>query len=245
MRLFVGTSGWHYPHWKGSFYPEGLPVNRWFAYYLQHFNTVEINYTFYHLPTEKTLQAWRQQAPEGFLYTLKASRAITHRPVKPSSREYLTHLFCQRARLLGPHLGVLLFQFPPEAPWDPHLLREIRRRCAHQKLAFEFRNPEVLVQAEVQEVLRELGAALCVALAPGLPVVFAETADFVYLRFHGIHRWYRDRFTEADLRPFADFARRALEAGREVFAYFNNDYRGYAPHNALEFRQMVESWGSG
>ncbi len=241
MDLFVGTSGWHYPHWKGRFYPPDLPLSRWFSYYLQHFNTVEINYTFYHLPTEKTLHAWREQAPEGFLYTLKASRAITHRPTKPSSREYLTHLFCRRARLLGEHLGVLLFQFPPEAPWDPDLLRAIRRRCGHLRLAFEFRNPEVLALPEMPEVLRELGVALCVALAPGLPPVFAATADFVYLRFHGVQRWYRDLFTDRDLEPFADFARCHLAAGRAVFAYFNNDYRGYAPRNALQFRRMVEA----
>jgi len=241
--LYVGTSGWHYPHWKGRFYPQDLPLSQWFAFYTRHFNTVEINYTFYHMPTETTLRSWDHQAPEGFLYTLKASRAITHRPGRTSSRLYLSHLLCQRARTLGKHLGVLLFQFPPEAPWDPDLLREIRRRCSSERLAFEFRNPEVLTLAEMPQVLRRLGVALCVALAPGLPVVFQSTTNFVYLRFHGVQRWYRDRFTEEHLRPFVAFARQALEQGLEVFAYFNNDYRAYAPENALEFRRWVEGAG--
>ena len=241
MRLYIGTSGWHYPHWKGRFYPETLPLSQWFAFYTRHFNTVEINYTFYHMPTESTLDRWRAQAPRGFRYTLKASRVITHRPTKPGSRGYLTYLLCRRARRLEDHLGVLLFQFPPEAPWDPELLAEIRRRCASERLAFEFRNPEVLTHPDLPQELERLKAALCVALAPGLPVVFRQTADFVYLRFHGVHRWYRDRLTPEDLRPFADFARQALDQGHEVFAYFNNDYRAYAPENALEFRRMVET----
>jgi uncharacterized protein YecE (DUF72 family) len=237
-RLWVGTSGWHYDHWRGPFYPAALRRREWFSHYAAHFDTVEIDATFYRLPAPETFDAWREAAPAGFRYALKLSRYLTHlkrlRDPRPALR-----LFLERARRLRDRLGPILVQLPPR--WTPDLPRLAEFLAAApraQRLAIEFRDPRWLTSATF-ELLRERGAALCIhdALADHPLEV---TADFVYLRFHGPGALYAGSYSPKRLAAEARRIRAWLRGGRDVYAYFNNDARAFAVRNALELRRYVE-----
>ncbi len=233
--LNVGTSGYQYDHWREVFYPEGLPKTRWFDHYASQFDTVEINNTFYNLPQAKTFRAWRERAPEGFCYALKFSRYGTHlkRLKDPSAS---VGMFLERAEELGPHLGPILVQLPPN--WSVNAERLagfLRAAPKRHRWALEFRNKDWLCET-VFDLLREHNAALCVHdLLEDHPRVV--TAGWVYLRFHGDH--YAGSYTPQALSGAARRIRRHLADGRDVYAYFNNDAEGYAAANALDLRRYV------
>ena len=162
MRVHVGTSGYNYPEWRGTFYPEAFPAGKMFAYYAERFRTVEINYTFYRMPTEKLTTGWREQAPPGFMYTLKAPRRITHEQRLLNSGDTL-NFFCDAARVLGPHLATLLFQLPPTYKCSlPRLEAFLELLPADIRCAFEFRHDSWLTD-EVFALLTAHQAALCIA----------------------------------------------------------------------------------
>jgi len=234
--LRVGTSGWQYDHWKGVFYPPDIPKDRWFAHYAEHFDTVEVNNTFYHLPAAQTFDAWRKQAPDGFLYTLKFSRYGSHLKKLMDPADSIGH-FLDRARRLAGHLGVILIQLPPH--WRPDVARLanfLDAAPADIRWAVEFREAAWLCDDVYDDVLRDHNAALVVHdLIENHPRLI--TADWVYLRFHG----GRDNgnYTHQALRGAARRIRRHLAAGRDVYAYFNNDARGYAVANAADLRKYI------
>ena len=162
MRLHIGTSGYNYPEWRGTFYPEDLPAKKMFAFYAERFDTVEINYTFYRMPTPKTTAGWRDQAPEGFQYVLKAPRRITHDKRLRDCAEDVA-FFCESARGLGPHMAPLLFQLPPSLKCDvPRLEAFLQLLPDDVRAAFEFRH-ESWHDETVFAQLRARGAALCIA----------------------------------------------------------------------------------
>src|SRR5688572_19492315 len=162
MRVYIGTSGYNYPEWRGTFYPEGFPAKQMFGYYSERFSSVEINYTFYRMPTAKTTEAWRAQAPAGFAYALKASRRITHDRRLKDCAESLTY-FCDAARGLGPHLGPLLFQLPPTFKVDlPRLEAFLALLPNDLRAAFEFRH-DYWLNDDVYGALKKHRAALCIA----------------------------------------------------------------------------------
>lgn len=205
------------------------------------FATVEINSTFYHFPRESTLEKWRDSAQTGFLYTVKAHRSITHYG-KLSDAAANVEKFSGLARILADHLGCILYQLPPSLHKDLALLESFLKvlpRDLHH--AVEFRHASWFEDKEVLALLREYGVCCCIISAPGLPSVVEVSAPFAYLRFHGTKHWYSDNYTEDDLKWWAAHARNLLKDNLPVFAYFNNDFGGYAPANALRLRQLVEN----
>jgi uncharacterized protein YecE (DUF72 family) len=233
----IGTSGWNYKHWRERFYPRELPVKRWFEFYARHFDTVEINNTFYRWPKPEVFEAWREQAPAEFLYAVKANRLITHMKKLTAPEEPLERLY-SRALLLEKHLGPVLFQLPPKwqcnAPRLGEFCGHLRKRVAH---VFEFRVAGWLCD-EVLEVLRRRRMSLCVHdLLPDHPRLV--TAKTVYLRFHGATGKYHGSYSAAQLRPWARWIREQAAVGRDVFVYFNNDIEGHAVVDAARLRELV------
>ncbi len=237
-RARIGTSGWVYPHWRGVFYPAGLPQSRWFAHYAAHFDTVEINNTFYRLPEEATFRQWAGQAPEGFVYALKASRYMTHLKKLKDAAEPLRR-FLERARLLGSHLGPILYQLPPNWHLDLGRLQSFLELLPQDLLhAFEFRHPSWYAD-EALALLDRFGAGLCIMDLPGFASPLAVTGRLAYVRFHGPARAYQGSYSERDLATWADRLRGFLRRGRPAYVYFNNDAHGYAVRNALRLREML------
>jgi uncharacterized protein YecE (DUF72 family) len=237
-RLWIGTSGWHYDHWRGLFYPPALPRREWFSHYAAHFDTVEIDSTFYRLPEEATFDAWREAAPAGFRYALKLSRYLTHlkhlRDPAPPLR-----LFLERARRLRDRLGPILVQLPPRwAPDLPRLAGFLAAAPRGQRFAVELRDPRWLSDATFA-LLRRRGAALCIHDAIEDHPREA-TADWVYLRFHGAGSLYAGSYPPQRLAAEARRIRAWLRRGLDVHAYFNNDAGGHAVRNALQLRRYVE-----
>jgi len=233
--LRIGTSGYQYDHWKGVFYPPDVPRKRWFEHYAGRFDTVEINNTFYHLPKAETFDAWRQRAPAGFCYTLKFSRYGTHLK-RLRDPEQSLGTFLERAERLGGRLGPILVQLPPRFNPDPNRLDAFLTAAPRRhRWAVEFRNADWLCQA-VFEVLERHNAALVVHdLIANHPR--RTTADWVYLRFHGPDG---GDYPHQALSAAAGRVRRHLQAGRDVYAYFNNDAHGYALANARALRRYVQ-----
>ncbi|WP_018952529.1 DUF72 domain-containing protein [Thioalkalivibrio sulfidiphilus] len=240
-RLRIGTSGYQYQHWAGCFYPAELPRRDWFAHYAGFFDTVEINNTFYRLPGADTFEHWRVQAPAGFVYALKFSRYGSHlKHLKDPDRTI--GRFLAAAEHLGEHLGPILVQLPPRWRADvPRLDAFLACAPRQHRWAVEFRDPDWL-RDEVFEVMKRHGAALCIHdLIPGHPEVL--TTDWTYLRFHGGPDGgaYRNAILSARARQ----VRSLLMAGKDVYAYFNNDIAGHAVRNALTLKRDLADLRAG
>lgn len=243
MEVRVGLSGWNYGHWRGGvFYPPRLPASRWLEFYAERFDTVEVNSTFYRLPRVHAVARWVEQTPPGFLFAVKTSRYLTHikrlRELGPG-----LELFLERIEpLLGsPKLGPLLWQLPPTFRRDHDRLADaLNRLPTGLRHCIEFRHASWFVE-ETYELLREYGVALAIGDRPQVNEFQAHelTASWTYVRFHGGTRGRRGNYSEAELREWA--ARlRAWSATHEVFAYFNNDWEGFAPRNAALLKRVIE-----
>ncbi|MGQ9531868.1 MAG: DUF72 domain-containing protein, partial [Desulfotomaculales bacterium] len=244
-KLYVGTSGYNYSHWRARFYPPGLPSRAWLGFYAERFNTVELNVTFYRQPRPGTFEGWREGTPPGFRFAVKGHRLITHLRRLKDVADALAGFF-EGAALLGEKLAVVLWQLPPGLPADPDLLsafctllkeNPVAARVRH---AFEFRHRSWFTPA-TYEILSAGNCALCVADSPRWPRAEEITADLVYLRFHGGERLYRSRYSVEELTGWASKIRAWLIEGRDVYAYFNNDAEGHALANAEELRALVAS----
>lgn len=242
--LRVGTSGYQYDHWKGLFYPDDLAKGKWFEHYASHFDTVEINNTFYNLPEVSTFESWHDRAPDGFCYALKFSRYGTHMK-KLKDAEGPIGMFLERAERLKAFLGPILVQLPPHWRCNPERLDAFLNAAPKRhRWAVELRDPSWLCE-EIYAVLEEHGAALCIHdMIPEHPERL--TTDWTYLRFHGPPHTskYQGEYPHQSLRSTAARIRACLENGNGVYAYFNNDQHGYAVKNALQMRRYVEEPGS-
>lgn len=237
-RCLIGTSGWMYDHWDGVFYPPDLRKDEWLSFYMRHFDTVEINNTFYHLPTPEAFEGWRKAASKGFIYALKGSRFITHMKKLKDPHEPLK-LFLERARLLKGCLGPVLFQLPPRWRCNLDRLKEfVNALPSDIRFAFEFRDT-TWFNEDVYEVLRERDISLCIYHMPDFLSPVEVTARFVYIRFHGTDFLYGGRYSKEELSRWADLINLYLKGGLDVYVYFNNDAEGYAVVNAKELREMV------
>jgi len=237
--LRVGCSGWQYPHWRGNFYPHDLPSGAWFERYAETFDTVEVNNTFYRLPEAKVFAAWGRRAPEGFLFAIKASRYLTHMKRLRDPRPPLRRLFA-RARRLGPRLGPVLYQLPPR--WRVDLERLTRFLAALPegfRHVVEFRDPSWYAP-EVYRALDARGVALCLHDHPESASPRIAVGPFVYWRFHGWGARYGGRYPYRRLASAADWMAEQRAAGRDVFAYFNNDRDGRAPRDAVRLRRLLQ-----
>ena len=235
----IGTSGWHYDHWKGPFYPEDLSNVGFLEHYAGCFGTAEINNSFYRLPEEKTLAGWREVVPEDFVFSVKASRYLTHMKKLKDPREPLKNLL-GRVSTLEDRLGPILFQLPPRWKMNAERLEGFLEVLPEgHRYAFEFRD-ESWFDDTVYGLLKEYGAAFCVYDLDGRASPKEVTADFVYVRLHGPEGPYRGRYGAESLSGWAGAFSRWVDEGKEVYCYFDNDEAGYAPQDALRLQQMME-----
>jgi uncharacterized protein YecE (DUF72 family) len=237
----VGCSGWSYKDWRGLVYPAEARTSEWFATYAGMFDTVELNTTFYRLPTERAVDAWHAAAPEGFLYAVKVGQFGSHRMKLRDPTSWLANHLA-RARRLGPHLGPNLVQLPPRWKRDVSRLDEFLAATPDDiRWAVEFREPSWL-HDDVFEVLERHGAALCVHdLIEDHP--WLRTASWTYVRFHGpnaVRLPYHGRYGGIGLRRAAQRLAAWRDEGTEIYAYFNNDYGGAAVHDARWLRTRLQ-----
>jgi uncharacterized protein YecE (DUF72 family) len=233
MALYVGTSGYNYPEWRGTFYPEKFPTSKMLAYYAERFNTVEVNYTFYRIPTVKLLEGWANGTPDGFTFTLKAPRRITH-DSKLQRCEELTRDFCRTAATLGPRLGVLLFQLPPTFKRDDGVFEAFLELLPEgTRAAFEFRHVS-WHDDHVFDRLRARNLALCIADSEKMSTPLVRTAEYTYFRL-------RDEGYQApDIERWAGDVTR-LSEGRPAYVYFKHEEQGKGPEFARQFVSIANA----
>jgi uncharacterized protein YecE (DUF72 family) len=234
----VGCSGWVYKHWRGIFYPEGLPQKRWFERYTEEFDTVEINASFYRLPLASTFEGWRDKAPQGFHYAIKVNRFITHLK-KLRDCEEATAQFIALARPLGPTLGPLLYQLPPSLKRDLDRLEAFLKLLPRELInVFEFRNKDWYVP-ETYALLDRYGASFCVHDMPGSKTERIAVGPVAYIRFHGGEGKYWGRYSDEGLLNWTDWIVDQARQGKSCWCYFNNDIHGHAIEDARTLQSMV------
>jgi len=239
-RARVGCSGWQYRHWRGDFYPAGLPLATWFDHYASVFDTVEINNSFYRLPERATFGAWARRAPLGFEFAVKASRFLTHMKKLKDPEEPLDRLF-SRMRALGTHLGPVLYQLPPGWNVDTGRLSAFLDALpGDARHVVEFRDPSWYTP-EVFRLMERRGVALCLHDMAGSATERRRIGPFVYVRFHGAGAKYGGAYSEARLRSWADWLTAQRDERCDVYTYFNNDVGGHAPRDALALRRLLEA----
>lgn len=234
----VGTSGWHYKHWIGAFYPEGTSPSRQFAEYIKSFDTVELNNSFYHLPAKSTFEKWKADSPANFLFAVKASRYITHMKKLLAPRDALS-TFLAHAAALGDKFGPVLFQLPPG--WNINTVRLkafLKLLPADHRYTFEFRNT-TWYDPSVYELLRAHNVAFCIYELDKHQSPMEITADFVYVRLHGPGGKYQGRYSIDALRAWVSQCKSWQREGKDVFVYFDNDQAGYAAFNAQELKDLT------
>jgi uncharacterized protein YecE (DUF72 family) len=239
LQYYIGTSGWHYDHWRQLFYPDKLPKAKWLEFYSRHFTTVELNNSFYRLPSEEAFANWRDSSPANFTFAVKVSRFITHIKRLKNSEEPVD-TFLGRAKILEQKLGPLLYQLPPNMHRNDDRLESFLSILPPKlKHVIEFRHQSWLDDG-VFEILRWHNAGLCVFDMPGLSCPLVATADFAYIRFHGSTGLYSSSYSDEEL---ADWARRLGSLApevKEVYIYFNNDAEAFAVRNAVTLGSYLE-----
>ena len=236
----IGTSGYHYKHWVGRYYPAGIKSSDMLAHYLRDFDTVELNNTFYQLPNESSFDTWRASTPNDFLFAVKGSRFISHM-IKLKEPERGLVNFLPRAERLRGKLGPILWQLPPG--WKVNLERletflELLPR--EHRYTFELRNPTWMT-AEVYEILRKYNAAFCIYELAGFQSPLEVTADWTYIRLHGPTAFkYQGSYSDEQLAEWADRIRAWSRRMKAIYVYFDNDDSAYAVDNALTLKRMLK-----
>jgi uncharacterized protein YecE (DUF72 family) len=237
--IHIGTSGWHYRHWLGAFYPEELRPPDFLRYYCGYFPTVEINNSFYRLPSEATLAHWRDEVPAGFIFAVKASRFITHMK-KLLEPERSLAPFLERIKVLGDKLGPILFQLPPGWHYNgarlAAFLEALPGACRY---TMEFRDPS-WINPETCRALAAHNVAFCTYDLAGYQSPLEVTGDFVYLRLHGPGGPYQGQYSAKVLKAWARRLTAWAGQGQEVFCYFDNDEAGYAAQDARRLQEMID-----
>jgi uncharacterized protein YecE (DUF72 family) len=235
----IGTSGYHYKHWVGTFYPPKTPASKMLDYYVRHFDSLELNNSFYRLPSIEAFEAWRDATPKNFVFAVKASRFITHNKKLTDPENALDNIL-PRAEQLGKKLGPVLFQLPPH--WKVNIdrlkaLLEILPR--EHRYTFEFRELS-WITPEINHLLERYNAAFCIYELAGYHSPLEITADFAYVRLHGPTAGrYQGSYSHAQLRAWARRIEEWSARMKAVYIYFDNDQAGYAAQNALELKKMV------
>lgn len=242
-RVHVGCSGWVYKHWRGIFYPEGLPQRLWFQRYAEDFDTVEINASFYRVPLPSTFEGWREKAPPGFRYAVKVNRFITHLK-KLNGVEDEVARFIDLARRLGPALGPLLYQLPPSLHKDLERLEAFLQLLpGNLEQVFEFRHKS-WYDDEVAALLDRYGCGFVSHDLKGVETPRLAGGRTAYVRFHGAGGKYWGRYSDDALLGWTDWIAEQLALGRSVWCYFNNDIHGHALEDARTLKAMVAQLSS-
>jgi uncharacterized protein YecE (DUF72 family) len=238
--IHVGTSGWHYKHWQGPFYPDDIPKSDFLDYYADRFHTVEINNSFYRLPEEETLIRWRNTVPSKFVFAVKASRYITHMKKLKDPQEPVSN-FLGRIDELGDRLGPILFQLPPNWKLNPQRLQAFLQVLPTDfRYAFEFRDPSWF-HGSVYDALGEHGTSFCIYDFDGRLSPREVTAEFIYIRLHGPSGPYQGQYETTVLEEWASHFSVWAGEGKEIYCYFDNDEAGYAVQDALRLKAMFEN----
>lgn len=240
--LFIGTSGWSYKHWASIFYPENLKPDHYLEYYTARFECVELNSSFYHLPKETTVTGWMQRTPDNFKFCPKLSRFITHQKRLSQVEEPLKNYFAVFEPMKS-RLGPMLIQLPPGLPCDQSLisdfLNQIKEQYNDYRFAIEVRHRSWITDAFF-DLLSKFGIAFVLADSGNrFPYHEVVTTDFVYLRFHGHEELYASEYSEPDLIRYAQKITNWLGQDKEVWAFFNNDYHGFAVKNAKQLTELI------
>lgn len=237
-KIRIGCSGWNYRHWRGAFYPEGLPVKNWFAFYAGQFDTVEINNSFYRLPRAETFDSWREQAPVDFLYAVKANRFITQAKKLKDCEEPIARMMAP-TRHLGRALGPILYQLPPMLGMNLERLEAFLKLLPTDLThVFEFRDKSWYSDATL-ELLDRFGAGFVAHDFPGKASPRWAAGNVAYVRFHGGIGKYYGRYSDEVLLDWSDWMLGQARAGRSIWAYFNNDGDAAAIHDALTLKAMM------
>jgi uncharacterized protein YecE (DUF72 family) len=238
MQVHIGCSGFHYDHWREKFYPEDLAKTKWLEYYAGHFKTVEINNSFYRMPTEKTVKNWYSVTPEKFIFSVKGPQYITHRKklsVDEPMQSYLTQ-FQKIVSFLGEKTGPILWQLPGYYNPNPQkfeiFCKLISKDFDH---IFEFRNDKWF-NNEIYNILQKYGLGLCIVSSPKVQGVVKATSETAYIRLHGKGSMYSDNYSDQDLVEWKNKLVK-LDA-KKLFAYFDNDANAYAVYNAKTLAKM-------
>lgn len=229
-KTHIGTSGWQYRHWKGAFYPDDLKIRDWLAHYARSFGCVEVNSSFYRLPSHDDIAAWCERVPRDFLFSVKAPRRITHFKKLKNCEAELEALY-DRLEVFGRRLGPVVFQLPPR--WRCNLNRLenfIAQLPPARGLVFEFRDRS-WHNDEVLDLLAARSVAFCIFDIDGFTTPLVDAGELVYVRLHGPRAAYTGSYRAPKLRAWADRARAWNRRGKDVFLFFDNDERGYAVKN--------------
>ena len=236
--ILIGTSGWHYKHWRDSFYGKNLNKEEWLAYYAKQFSTVEINNSFYRLPDQETLSKWRECVPAEFVFSVKASRYITHMKKLKEVQEALDS-FLRRIEEIGEKLGPVIFQLPPRWRCNRERLAAFLKLLSGDfRYAFEFRHDSWWDEA-VYQLLSEYNIAFCIYQLDRRMSPKKRTADFVYVRLHGPDAAYQGSYDEQTLAGWAGTFLNYSKDCRQIFCYFDNDQYGYAVRNAHQLKKIL------
>jgi uncharacterized protein YecE (DUF72 family) len=259
-KIYIGTSGWTYSDWIGKFYPSNLPSNKRLVFYSKYFKTVEVNYSFYHLPRVSTYQKWFEKTPKDFIFAIKASRFITHikrlQNVDDAWKQFL-----ENTLVLKEKLGPILFQFPPSFKADKENLQRLKSflkllsdyslptthyplnslPTTHYplKYAFEFRH-QTWCDKKIYDLLKKYKSAWVIADSSRYPKTETTTIDFVYIRMHGPGIMFASKYSKKELEKLAQKIKHWQKEGKDVYVYFNNDFSGYAVENAKELQQILK-----
>ena len=236
----IGTSGYHYKHWRGLFSPAGTKPPQYLNYYLNFFNTVEINNSFYRLPTHETFAAWRQAVPDSFVFSVKASRFITHLKKLKDPQQSIGN-FLQNVAGLEEKLGPILFQLPPRWRCAPARLRLFLQALPTGFLyTFEFRDHS-WYNKEVYDLLRQYQVAFCIYDLEQHQSPVVVTTHFVYIRLHGPVGKYNGSYSDEVLQNWATAACNWAREGKAVYIYFDNDIGGHAVVDAQRLRALIQT----
>ena len=236
--IHIGTSGWHYKHWKGTFYPPDTKDSEQFALYNKQFKTVELNNSFYHLPSAETFTGWRKQSPPNFIFSVKASRYLTHMKKLIVDRSAID-LFFANAGKLEEKLGPVLFQLPPHWKINTERLSLFLQALpAGFRYTFEFRN-QTWYTNEVYDILNKYNCAFCIYELERHTSPLQVTADFVYIRLHGPGNKYQGSYSKDVLEYWSHYCLQWKKQGKNVYVYFDNDQEGYAAFNALTLVDLI------
>lgn len=239
-KIHIGTSGWHYKHWIGNFYPESMKPEDYFDFYMKHFDTVEINNSFYKLPPENTFTNWKNAAKNDFIYAIKANRFITHMKKLKDPQQSLER-FLHNIDFLEDRLGPVLFQLPPK--WKYNIERMelfLDALPSHYRCTIEFRD-QTWYREEVYALLRKFNIAFCVYELEYHLSPIKITADFIYVRLHGPEDKYQGKYSDDQIIKWAEECNKWSSEGMDVFLYFDNDQNGYAVQNARSLKQLVNN----
>lgn len=236
-KIHIGCSGWQYDHWKGLFYPEEFPKKEWLDHYKKHFNTVEVNASFYHLPAKSTFDKWKKEAGKNFLFTVKGSRFVTHikklnEPVE-SVKKFYDH-----AVFLGNKMGAVLWQLPPGLHANEDKLENFCKALDNNfKNVIEFRHSSWFDE-KYYKILKKHKVGICIVSAYGIPEEFLTTSPVAYVRFHGLQsNWYKYNYSDKELK---EYSKKIIKLnGKEIYIYFNNDFEAHAIHNALKLKGIL------